>query len=193
LSFVDSVPTADVSGIAEGDYVELTSGWGRISQRIFKVSLPAGIGTIKLKGCDTSNTNLFPEGLGKGSIRKINTWELLNQKLTIQSNGGDPKIVNFSYVETGEEQSVFDGNSATTYGVDLDADSISQSYYASLKKISDAQTVSALKMTAPNGATLVLSCTISMNENPTMASGQIMSNKVTFYGRGRTVRYAALT
>jgi hypothetical protein len=28
-----------------------------------------------------------------------------------------------------------------------------------------------------------------MNENPSMASGAILANKVTFFGRGRSVRY----
>jgi hypothetical protein len=29
-----------------------------------------------------------------------------------------------------------------------------------------------------------------LNENPSMSSGAVMANKLTFFGRGRTVRYA---
>jgi hypothetical protein len=38
---------------------------------------------------------------------------------------------------------------------------------------------------------VLLSCTLALNENPSMASGAVMANKVTFFGRGRSVRYAS--
>jgi hypothetical protein len=190
-----ATPAPDLSAYQSGDFVEITSGWAKISNRIYKIltqDLTDGVGII-LVGCDTTNTELFPQGQGKGSIRKITKWEAISQKLAIQSTGGDPKVVTFAYVETGEEQNIFDGHSATTYSIDLDAESVNKPYYETIKSISNAQTVSALKMNIPGGARVLLSCTVSLNENPTMAPNAVMMNKVTLYGRGRTVRYPAPT
>jgi hypothetical protein len=186
----ETVLTVAASPIVAGDFVEVTSGWSRISNRIYRVK--AGSATaLTLEGCDTTNTTLFPAGLGAGSVRKVNTWQSITQQLAITSSGGDPKTVNFTYIENEDEQTVFDGNSATQYNIDLDADAVGTAAYNALRTLSESRTVSALRLTAPSGAVVLIGCTLSLNENPSISSGQVMMNKVTFYGRGRVVRYAS--
>lgn len=186
----ETVLTVTGATLVAGDFVEVTSGWGRINNRIFRIKTATAT-ALTLEGCDTTNTSIFPAGLGLGSVRKINTWVNVTQQLTLSSSGGDPKTVNFTYQETEDEQTVFDGNGATQYMIDLDADAVGSAHYNAIKTLSDSSTVTALRMTAKSGALVLLSCTLSLNENPTLSAGQVMANKVTFFGRGRTVRYAS--
>lgn len=186
----ETVLTVTGATLVVGDFVEVTSTWGRISGRIWRVKT-ATASAITLEGCDTTNTALFPAGAGTGTLRRVTTWLPITQQLAVASSGGDPKTVNFSYVETSDDQTVFDGNNATQYTIDLDADAVGSATYNSLRTLSDAGTVTALRMTAPSGAVVLLSATLNLNENPTMTSGQVMANRVTFFGRGRTVRYAS--
>lgn len=186
----ETVLTVSSATLAVGDLVEVTSTWSRISNRIWRVKT-ATASAITLEGCDTTNTALYPAGSGTGVMRKVTTWTALSSQLAISSSGGDPKTANFSFVETGDEQTIFDGFSATQYSIDLDADTVGTTHYNALRGLTDAGTVSALRLVAPSGAQVLLSCTVAMNENPSMGSGAPMANKVTFFGRGRTVRYAS--
>lgn len=185
----ETVLTVSGATLAAGDYVEATSTWGRMNNRIFRVKT-ATASAITLEGFDTTNTVFFPAGAASGSLRKVNTWLPITQQIALTPSGGDPKIQTFTYVETEDEQTIFDGNSATTYTIDLDADAVGSTTYNSVKSLSDARTITALRMTSPNGAQVLLSCTLNLNENPILVNN-VMANKITFFGRGRTVRYAS--
>ena len=184
----ETVLTVTGGTLAAGDLVEVTSTWSKISNRIFRVKVATAT-AVTLEDCDTSNTTLYPAG-GTGTLRKVTNWMPMSQKLTVASSGGDPKTVNFTYVETGDEQTVFDGFGATQYTIDLDADTVGSPLYKQLKTLTDTNAISALRLAAPNGSIVLLSCAMALNENPSMSSGAVMANKLTFFGRGRTVRYA---
>jgi hypothetical protein len=185
----ETVLTVTAGTLVAGDLVEVTSTWSKISNRIFRVKVATAT-AITLEDCDTSNTTLYPAGGGTGTLRKVTTWMPMSQKLTVASSGGDPKTVNFTYVETGDEQTVFDGFGATQYTIDLDADTVGSPLYKQLKTLTDTNAISALRLAAPNGSVVLLSCAMALNENPSMSSGAVMANRLTFFGRGRTVRYA---
>lgn len=185
----EAVLTVAGATLVAGDFVEVTSGWSRISGRIYRVKTATAT-AITLEGANTTNVTLYPAGLGAGSLRKVNTWQAVTQQLGISSTGGDAKTVNFSYVETDDDQVVYDGNNATTYTIDIDADAVGTPAYVALQGLSDSKALSALRLTAPSGAMVLLSCTLALNENPSMGPGAVMANKVTFFGRGRVVRYA---
>lgn len=186
----ETILTVTGATLVAGDFVEVTSTWSKISGRVFRVKTATAT-AITLEGCDTTNTAQFPTGLGTGSLRKVMTWVQLSQQLVLSSSGGDAKRATYTYVETGDEQTVFAGFSATSYSIDLDADLVGSASYNALKGLTDSNAISALRMVAPSGAVVLLSCTVAMNENPSMASGAVMSNKVNFFGRGRVVRYAS--
>jgi hypothetical protein len=185
----ETVLTVTGATLSAGDLVEVTSTWSRISNRIWRVKAATAT-AITLENCNTSNTTLYPTG-GTGTLRKITDLVPLSQQLAITSTGGDPKTVDFSYVETSDDQTVFDGFAATRYEIDLDADTVGSAVYNQLKTLTDGNTITALRLAAPSGALVLLSCTLSLNENPSMAAGAVMANKLTFFGRGRVVRYAS--
>jgi hypothetical protein len=186
----ETVLTVTGATLVAGDLVEVTSTWGQLSGRIFRVKTATAT-AITLEGCNTTSTILYPAGSGTGSLRKINTWVPLTQQLEINSTGGDAKMVNYQYVETGTEQQAFDGFSATNYTISLDAEAIGGAAYTALQMLTDTQTISALRMMLPNGSAIYMSCTAALNENPSVTKGAIMANPVTFFGRGKVVRYAS--
>ena len=68
-----------------------------------------------LEGCDTTNTNFFPSGGGTGTVTKISTFTQITTVMNPSSSGGDPKTVNYKFVESDVEYSINDGFTATSY------------------------------------------------------------------------------
>ena len=82
--------TSAAHGYSNGDIVEITSGWGRLNLRNFRIKSVA-TDTFVLEGADTTSTTLFPAGSGIGSVRKISTFTQITGVMNPQSSGGDPK------------------------------------------------------------------------------------------------------
>lgn len=84
-----SLTLPDTHTIETGDYVEVTSGWGRLNGRVLRVSAFSDT-AITLEGTDTSSTDLFPAGTGIGSVRQITAWTNLTQVTNnISASGGE--------------------------------------------------------------------------------------------------------
>ena len=185
----EAVVTSAAHGYSNGDILEVTSGWGRLNLRPFRVKTVT-TDTFVLEGCDTSNTNFFPPGTGVGSVRKVSAFTQIQQVLAVSSSGGDAKNVEYKYVESDVSNSINDGFSATSYALDIDADSISTAGYAALKTLTDVQTNTIMKMVTRSGANVLQGCTVALNEAPSIADGQVMKVKASFNGTSRLVRYA---
>jgi hypothetical protein len=186
----EAVVTAVAHGYANGDIVEITSGWGRINRRNFRIK-SSTTDSFVLEGQDTTNTTFFPAGTGIGSVRKITTFTQITQVMNPASSGGDPKTVNFKYVESDSEYSINDGFAATGYTMNLDADAIGTAGYTALKSLTEVQTDTCLKMLSRSGATLYQPCTVALNEAVKLQDGQINQVSVAFNGNNRLTRYAS--
>lgn len=174
---------------AIGDIVEITSGWGRLNRRVFRVKSVSTTVSFVLEGMDTTSTTLFPAGGGTGSVRKITTFTPLTTVMSPSASGGDPKNITAKYIESDTEFMVNDGFAATSYSIELDADNIGNAGYTALKTLSEAQSDTALRITLRNGAPLYLGCTVGLNEAANLSEGQINKVKVMFNGNNRVVRY----
>ena len=65
------VATLEAShGIATGEYMEVTSGWGRLSGKVVRAGTVA-TNSVPLEGIDTTLTSIYPAGGGTGSVREI--------------------------------------------------------------------------------------------------------------------------
>lgn len=69
----EAVVTAAAHGYSNGDVVEITSGWGRLNKRVFRIK-SSTTDTFVLEGADTSSTDIFPSGSGVGTVRKITAF-----------------------------------------------------------------------------------------------------------------------
>jgi hypothetical protein len=174
-----------------GDFVEVTSGWGRLNRRVFRVKSVIAATSFVLEGADTSNTNYFPAGTGTGTVRKISTFAQITGVMSPSSSGGDPKTVTYKFIESDVEYSINDGFSATSYAIDLDADTIGSAGYTAMKTLTDVQTDTCLKMVMRSGSIMLVPCTVALNESVSFQDGQINKVKASFNGNNRLVRYAS--
>lgn len=185
----EAVVTSAAHGLTNGDVVEVTSGWGRLHKRVFEIKAVT-TDNFTLKGADTTNTDFFPAGLGIGSVRKITAFTQIVQVLTAQSNGGDPRQVDYRYIESDVDYSINNGFAATSYNLTMDADSIGTAGYIALKSLTDVQSDTCMKMLSRNGARIFLPCTVALNESVQLADNQVNSVSAVFNGKNRITRYS---
>lgn len=186
----EAVVTSVAHGYANGDIVEITSGWGRINRRAFRVkSVTAD--TFVLEGADTTNTTFYPAGTGVGSVRKVSAFTQLTSVLNPASSGGEPKTVTYKFIESDVEYSINDGFTATSYTLNLDADSIGSAGYNALKTLTEVQSDTVLQIVTRNGAKIFQPCTVALNEAVSLQDGQINTVAASFNGNNRLTRYAA--
>lgn len=194
VTAISNAATAVVSctahGYSNGDIVEITSGWGKLNKRAFRVAAVSA-DTFQLEGQDTTNTSFYPAGSSAGTVRKVTTWQQFEKVMNPQSNGGDPKTVNYKYVESDVEYSINDGFSATSYTLELDADAIGGAGYNAAKSLTETQTDTIMQMRLRSGSPIYLPCKVALNENVKLQDGQINRVMVAFNGNNRATRYSA--
>lgn len=186
----EAVVSSTAHGYAVGDIVEVTSGWGRLNRRNFRVKSVTS-DAFALEGQDTTNTTFYPAGGGVGTVRKITTFTQITSVMSPQSSGGEPKTVNYKFVESDVEYSINDGFGATSYTMNLDADSIGSAGYTACKTLTEVQTDTCLKMVTRSGSIILQPCTVALNEAVKLQDGQINQVTVAFNGNNRLTRYAA--
>lgn len=186
----EAVVSCTAHGYSNGDIAILYCGWGRLNKRAFRVK-GAATDSFVLEGCDTTNTNFYPAGGGVGTVQKITAFTQITSVMNPQTSGGDPKTSTYKFVESDVEYSINDGFTATSYTLELDADSISTAGYAALKSLTEVQTDTVLKIVTRSGAPSFVPCTVALNEAINMQDGQINRVKAAFNGNNRGTRYAS--
>jgi len=186
----EAVVSSTAHGFTNGDFVEITSGWGRLNKRCFRVKTAAA-DTFVLEGADTSSTSFFPAGTGTGTVREITAWTQITTVMSPSASGGDPKTVTYKFIDSDVEYMINDGFTATSYTMELDADSVSTAGYIALKALTDVQTNTVLKIVMRSGSILLIPCTCALNESVSFTDGQINKVKAAFNGNNRLTRYAS--
>lgn len=186
----EAVVTSTAHGYSNADTVIMFSGWGRLNKRAFRIK-SVTTDTFVLEGCDTSNTSYFPAGTGVGTVQKVTAFTQITTVMNPSSSGGEPKTVSYKFIESDVEYSINDGFTATSYALDLDADSIGGAGYTALKTLTDVQTDTVLKVITRSGSILLVPCTVALNESVNFNDGQINTVKASFNGNNRAVRYAS--
>lgn len=186
----EAVCTCTAHGYSNGDIVEITSGWGRLNKRTFRLKSVA-TNTFVLEGADTSSTTFFPSGSGTGSVRKVSTFTEITSITAVSSSGGEPKTVNYKFLASDVEYAINDGFSATSYQLTLDADAIGGAGYTALKNLTDVQTDTVLKIVTRSGSLIFQPGTVALNEAVSMQDGQINTVSVSVAGTNRLTRYSS--
>ncbi len=176
------------NSLANGDFVEFTSGWSRANLRIFRVKSVSGT-TVTLEGLDTTSTTLFPTGSGIGSIRKINTWTQITQILEFTSSGGDPQYQTYSFLEQDFDTQIPTTTSAQSLSMTI-ADDATLAGYQALRNAALTRAVTGLKGNMPQGGVILYNGIVAFDETPTMSKGQLMGCKGGFALQNRPVRYS---
>lgn len=192
VSAISNAAEATVSctahGYSVGDILQLYSGWGRLNRRAVRVK-SATTDAFVAELIDTTNTEFFPTGSGGGTVRKVTTFTQIPKYLNPTQSGGDPKNVTVRFMDEDVDTNLNDGFNAVTESFEIDSDQFGTSSYNALRTLSDVQTDTILKKTLKSGAVIFTPCTVSLNENPKLSSGSIMTNVVSINGNGRITRY----
>jgi len=186
----EAVVTSTAHGYSNGDVVIMYSGWGRLNKRAFRIK-SVTTDTFVLEGCDTTNTTFYPSGTGTGTVQKISAFTQITTVMNPSSSGGEPKTVNYKFIESDVEYSINDGFTATSYTLEMDADAIGTAGYTALKTLTEVQTDTVLRVTTRSGSVLLVPCTVALNESVRMQDGQINRVNASFNGNNRAVRYAS--
>ena len=182
-----AVLTAAAHGLANGDLIEVTSGWSRINNRIFRVSLSAA-GTFALEGLDSTNTATYTPGGGVGSVRKITTLTQITQVLESTSSGGEMGFTEVSFLENDFSTQLPTQASAQSIAISI-ADDPTLAGFIAVKAAAETRSPRALVVTLPNNSVILYNGIVSLDETPSLTKNSIMAVKSTFSLQGRPVRY----
>ena len=181
--------TSSAHGITTGNYLEVTSGWARLNQRIVRASAAAG-SSVTYEGIDTSSTSVYPAGSGTGSVREITAWTQISQVLDLTTSGGDMQFATYSFLEQDFESQIPTQASPMSINITI-ADDASLAGYTALKAAGISRALTGLRATLPSGSVIVYNGYVSFNETPTMTKNQVMGVRATFSLMNTPTRYAS--
>ena len=170
-----------------GDFVEVTSAWSRLTNKIVRLASASGTG-FSLEGIDTSLTTIYPAAGGLGTARKITGWTQLSQILSSSSSGNEQQFLEYQLLEGDSQKRIPTVKSAGGLSFTV-ADDPSLAGYILASTANDDRLPRAVRITLPSGAVIVYSAYISINKVPTMTVNEIMSVEVTLSLLAEPVRY----
>lgn len=181
--------TSGSHGISDGTYMEVTSGWARLNNRVVRAASASG-STLSYEGINTTDTDVYPAGTGTGSVRAITEWTQISQILDLQSSGGEMQFTPYSFLEQDFESQLPTQASPQTITIQI-ADDPSLAGYQALKEAAESRELVALRGTLPDGSKILYNGYVSFNETPTMTKNQVMAVTATFSLQARPVRYTS--
>ena len=184
-----AVATAAAHGFMDGDYIEVTSGWSRLTDKVVRVD-NATTGTFDLEGIDTTSTSIYPTSGGAGTARKISGFTQLAQITGSTSSGGEQQFLTYQFLEADAEKRIptFKSAAGITFNV---ADDPSLPGYILAKQANDDRLPRAVRITLSNGAVLLYNAYISLSTIPSLTVNELMTVEVTLSLLAEPVRYAS--
>lgn len=184
-----AVATSTAHGLSNGDFVEVTSGWSRLTNKIVRVS-GVTTNTFNLEGYDTSSTSIYPASGGTGSVRKVSGWTQLAQILTSSSSGGEQQFLTYQFLEADAQKQIptFKNAAGLTFSI---ADDATQAGYQLASTANDDRLQRAVRVTLPSGSILLYNVYISLNKTPSLTVNELMACQTTMSLLAETVRYSS--
>ena len=185
-----AVATLEAShGVIVGDFLEVTSGWSRLTDKIVRASV-VNVNDVSLEGIDTLLPSIYPAAGGAGTVREITGWTQLSQILSSSSNGGEQQFLEYQLLEDDAQKRIptFKNAAGLSFTV---ADDPTLAGYILASAANDDRLPRAVKITLPSGAVLVYNAYISLNKTPSLSVNEIMAVEVTLSLLAEPVRYAS--
>lgn len=186
-----SMTTGSAHGFVSGDYVEITSSWGRLNQRIARCTTGTTGSTVVLENVDTFDTGKFPSGTGgTGSLRKITAWTALSQLKSLSSGGGDMQSADATSLDDVVEKKIPTIRSAVTMDVEV-YDDPTLAWYADVTVASDSMKPYGLMITPPNNARIVANAYWSLSKVPMVSKNEVITTKLSLSYASDPIRYTS--
>jgi hypothetical protein len=184
------VATLEVShGVATGDFIEVTSGWSRLTEKILRAGT-VSTNDVPLEGYNTVATSIYPAGSGIGSVREITGWTQLTQILDSSSEGGEQQFLTYQFLESDAEKRIPTTKSAGGLTFTVGDDPTLPGYILA-STANDDRLVRAVKIVLPDSSIILYNAFVSLNKTPSLTVNQLMGVQVTLSLQAEPVRYSA--
>lgn len=184
-----AVATSAAHGLANGDFIEVTSGWEKLTERITRVASSL-TGTFAFEGIDSTLTSQYPAAGGAGTVREISGWTQLTQIINTSSSGGEQQFANYQFLSSNTEKSIPTNKTAARLVLTVADDPTLAGYQ--LAQVADAdRNPRAVRITLPTGQILLYNAYVSIAVAPSLNSNEVMSTPITLALLSDPVRYAS--
>lgn len=182
-----AVATSAAHGLANGDFVEIVSGWSRLTNKIVRVS-GSTTNTFNLEGIDTTLTSIYPAAGGLGTFAKVTGFTQLAQILTSTSSGGDQQFLTYQFLEADSQKQIptFKNPVNVTFSV---ADDSTQAGFILAGVANDDRLPRAVKITLPDASIILYNAYISLQRTPSLTVNELMACQVSLALLAEVVRY----
>lgn len=178
--------------IAVGDIFEVTSGWGRLNNRVVRAKAVSGAGPylVTLEGVNTTSTANYPAGSGAGSIREITAWTQVQQLKDIKITPGAVKFADISTYDDTTERQMPVGYAPTTMDLEV-FDDPALAFYPIIAALSESISVAGIRISFASGSVSYGNGYWIMNKIPTLAKGAALISGVNISLNSDSIRYAS--
>lgn len=159
-------------GVVVGDYLELTSGWGRLNGRIVRAKTVV-TNDVTLEGINTTSTTLYPAGSGTGTIRRITVWDSINQIKELSLSGGDQQFADITTLDDVVAKQIPTIRNAQALSIQA-FDDPTLAYYATVVNYAETSTQAAVRLAFPNGSKIVANGYWSVKKVPEVARNEAL-------------------
>lgn len=163
---------ANATGLAVGDYLEITSSWGQLDGQVARIKTIA-TNNVTLEKVDTSDTKRFPAGGGAGSVRKISARTAMSQIDKWEMSGGETQTTTFQPLDTNQEVKLPAQKSAQEVSFAV-GDDPSLPQHALLRAQDVSRTPIAVFVTLPSGSVMVFNARVGYTGVPKMNKNSVM-------------------
>jgi hypothetical protein len=187
---VEAVATLGAGhGVVVGDYLEITSGWGRLNSRVVRAKTVV-TNDVTLELVNTTSTSRFPAGAGVGTLRRITAWdEVLQIKADgIATSGGEQQFADITTLQDVTARNIPVIRSAQGLTITVFDDPL-LAFVPTITGYQEAQASAGIRLNYPSGAKSVGNAFLSIGTFPGITGGQAMENTITVSFVADPVRY----
>lgn len=175
--------------LVTGDFVEVTSGWARLNNRVVRVKTVT-TDSFVLESVNTLNAARFIGGAGGGSVRKILTWVPISQVTESSKSGGEQQNVTYSFLEEDDEHQIPTSKSALSFTLTM-ADDPALPHNEVLLEADDDKKPRAVRVNLASGGVIAYNAFASFDNVPSLTKNNIMAVTAVFAVVAKFIRYAA--
>lgn len=185
------VSAADHDFVA-GDIVVLTSGWVKLTDRVFRVKSVVADVSFVLEKVNTTDTARFPAGTSAGTVRKVLTWVNIPQITEVASSGGETQFYTFGFLSEDDDRQLPTTRSPSTLTLTI-ADDPAQPFVPVVEEANEAREPRVQRLNLVNGDIILYYSIASMSPTPSLTRNSLMVRTLTLAQQGRISRYNKFT
>lgn len=176
---------SDTDDLAKGDYVIVTeSSWGKLLDRVLRVSDVSSNSSATLEGIDTTDTNVFPTG-ATAKIAKISAWSEIPCVQDLAQDGGEQQYYTYQCLSDNQEQQLPTYKSVVSLTYTF-AHEYDNAIYPLLRKADENGEVTAMRMYVPKAKEMrCWAGVLSFNEIPQTAVNEMETVSLSCSLKGR--------